>query len=356
MEKKIALFGTYPPPYGGRSVHLKRLAANLSDMHYTVHIYSNTGNIEKNSKIKLKKTKRIIFDLFRENFDIIHFHDRNFKLIFIITFFSKLLNYKTILTYHSFRDNPDKYGFINKNLFKFCIKRIDKFICVGINEKKKLQKYVLDKKITTIPGFIKPFENEEDKNAIPLDVWNFIDKQKFLISGNGNVNFYKNTDLYGIDMFIELVSSLTRRGYNVGLLFALLGLESQNNDEKNYYKSLKKKVVDLGLQEKVYFFEVKNSEFYPILKKTQLFIRPTNTDGFPLSLAEAISLKVPSIASDVIERPKETIIFKNRDNDDLLKKATSVIDEYDYYKKKLDDTKQEDYFTKLLVSYKNLVE
>src|SRR5688572_5394756 len=100
MFKKIAMFGVFPPPYGGRSIHIKRVAKKLIDNNKIVDIYSNT---RKDPYFNLRTTKSIIFHVFIKKYDILHFHERNYKLISVLVTLSILLKYKTIVTYHSFR-------------------------------------------------------------------------------------------------------------------------------------------------------------------------------------------------------------------------------------------------------------
>lgn len=325
--KKIALFGTYPPPYGGRSIHVKRLAKKLTDQNIDVHVYSNTGDLIKTSKLQLRKTKSILFYILKDRYDIVHFHDRNFKLIFIVIVLSKLLNlkFKTVLTYHSFRDDPANYGLIEGVLFKYCIRNIDQYICVGLKEKEKLSKFVSSNNIRLLTSYIHPHEDRYDFLKLPESVRLFIEKSDFLISANGNIKFYNQEDLYGIDMLIELMNELTKKKYNAHLLIALLGVNDHSKEEQKYYLSLKDRIVSYKLEKKIMIFEVENTELFPILKRSNLFVRPTNTDSFGISVAEAIYAKIPAIASDVCERPSGTLIFESRNMLELLQVTEKVI-------------------------------
>ena len=356
MVEKIALFGTYPPPYGGRSIHIKRLAKNLVDQNVEVHIYSNTGVLKKKRKgLKLRKTKSILFYILKEKYDILHFHDRNFKLIAILVFLSKILKYKTILTYHSFRDDPQSYNLIEKLLFKYCIKRIDQFICVGSNEKAKLSQFVSNSKIKVIHSYMHPFEDEGDYHLIPDNVKGFIQNSNFLITANGNIKFFNNEDMYGFDLLIELLNYLVNhKGYNVQLLLAVLGVNEQTKDEKEYYNLLQKKIQQYKLNKYICIYEVKDTELFPILKRSKLFIRPTNTDSYGISIAEAIYAGIPAIASNVCERPKGTVLFESRNIDDLCSKTLEIIENYEYSQQKINNFKSEDCFNSIFSLYKRI--
>ena len=66
-------------------------------------------------------------------------------------------------------------------------------------------------------------------------------------------------------------------------------------------------------------------ELWPLFKKINLFIRPTFTDGDAVSIREALSFNCSVIASDVVQRPKSTVTFKNRDFNDLYRQASSML-------------------------------
>ena len=57
---------------------------------------------------------------------------------------------------------------------------------------------------------------------------------------------------------------------------------------------------------------------------SDLFIRPTSTDMEGISVKEALYVGTNVVASDVCIRPKECILFKKRDQEDLNNKVKSV--------------------------------
>ncbi len=61
-------------------------------------------------------------------------------------------------------------------------------------------------------------------------------------------------------------------------------------------------------------------EAWPVFLSSQLFLRPTNTDGAAVSVKEALWAGIPVIASDCTVRPAEVKLFKNRSEDDLYDK------------------------------------
>lgn len=356
---KINIIGPFPPPYGGISVHVKRMMLYLINNNVEVTIYNEAKNYSENSKNirTIGSYKNFIFKIPFLKGDTIHFHTISKKIRILMGLF-KIFNKKIVLTIHgeSLHDQLEESNWISKKLLLFSMNKIDKIVCVNSNTINELICLgISNEKLSYIPAFINPIENEQDFKNINQNVWNFINNSDFLISSNGWVRFYNKQDLYGIDMLIELIRKLKDAGYNISLLIALLGTNMENDSEKLYYEDLKNKIKEYNLQSNIMVFEVKDTEFYPILKKSKLFLRPTNTDGDAVSIREALYYKVPTIASDVVKRPEGTIIFRTRDIEDLYIKTIDVIENYNLYKEKINDIKQPNNFEKLLEVYKELI-
>jgi hypothetical protein len=103
-----------------------------------------------------------------------------------------------------------------------------------------------------------------------------------------------------------------------------------------------------------FLFASNVSAYHDILTRSDIFIRPTNTDGDSVSLREALYFKIPSLASDAVPRPDEAVLFKNRDADDLTSKVKHILGNYIFYKDKLKALKIEDNTEKILRVYHKL--
>jgi glycosyltransferase involved in cell wall biosynthesis len=339
---KVNIIGPYPPPYGGISVHVKRMKKYLTSMGVEVEVF--------------KDNKRTFFKIpFLQG--VIHLHSISLKKRIIMGLFASLFNKKIVLTIHgeSLHNQLEESNWIAKKLLLLSMKKISRIICVNSKILEELAASgIAAHKLIYLPAYINPMDDENDFTSIPYKIWDFINDSKFLISANGWITFYKNQDLYGMDMLIELMRRLKKEAYDVSMVIAVLGSHMQNRQERLYYDNLKSKIINHNLQKCIFLYEPEDTEFYPILKKSSLFIRPTNTDGYAVSLAEALYYKVPSIASDVPDRPQGTIIFETRNMEDLYIKTVEVIENYDLYKEKIEDIKMPENEEKLLNIYKGL--
>jgi len=350
--QKIAMIGPYPPPYGGISIHVQRMHRYLQERNIEHTVYTNM-DAEEASLVNIGKRKKWLLKyFFSAKEEIIHFHSIDWRervLIGIMGFTGR----KVILTIHgeSLNNQITQGNWIKKKILSWALKNMNSIIVVNYRIKGFLVSLgVKSTRIKYIPAFIPPTVKDEDIVKIPQDVWDFIDSHKPVISANAfRITFYNNQDLYGIDMCIDLCAYLKQYYPKVGFVFCLPDIGNYE-----YFHKMKQKIAEKGIKDN-FLFQTKPCQLYPILMKSDIFVRPTNVDGYGVSLAEAIYFKVPAIASDVCPRPEGTILFRSRDIDDFTSKIKDVLDNYEQYKQRLKAIKIDDNFEKILKVYKKLL-
>ena len=93
----------------------------------------------------------------------------------------------------------------------------------------------------------------------------------------------------GLPLLLDAVSLLVRRGYEINLLLVGDGPEKEN---------LISRITDLGIEDRVEltgFVESPKQQ----LQRMDIFVLPSEHEGVPLSLLEAMALGIPSVASQV---------------------------------------------------------
>jgi glycosyltransferase involved in cell wall biosynthesis len=125
----------------------------------------------------------------------------------------------------------------------------------------------------------KPVISKKDarsKLGIPHD--------KFVLGSIGRLNHVK-----GFDILIEAVKNLNSD--NNSLLFVVAGQGNEKNE-------LERRVIEYNLQDKIKFIGfLENTE--DLLAALDVFLLTSRSEGFPLSLLEAMNFKLPTIATDV---------------------------------------------------------
>jgi glycogen(starch) synthase len=81
-----------------------------------------------------------------------------------------------------------------------------------------------------------------------------------------------------------------------------------------------------GLDPHIYAIgDVTHQSCLAVIERSDIFVRPTFSDGDAISVREAIALGTPVVASDVVRRPAGTLCFKTGDPMDLASKIDSLL-------------------------------
>jgi len=179
-----------------------------------------------------------------------------------------------------------------------------------------------DSKLAVLPAFIP--ESRADIERRPLDK----PAQDFCRRFSPLVLMYAygpdrhdGTDLYGLDMALEMLADMREKQAPAGLAVVLPEIT-----DADYYQTVLDKVKGLDLADCIYFARGDAVSFSAFLEVADVFIRPTNTDGDALTVREALAAGVPTVASDVCCRPEGVYTFKNRDRRDMENAVQKAID------------------------------
>lgn len=102
-----------------------------------------------------------------------------------------------------------------------------------------------------------------------------------------------------------------------------------------YRKELETLSKDFGIDNNVKFYgKVANSEIFNLLKKMDLFLMPSRTEGLPRALIEAMAMGLPAIGSNVGGIPElldEEWIFESENEEELSEKISDIYFMQDIY-------------------------
>jgi len=317
----IELWGTYPPPYGGVTVHLKRLFHRLKEEPSFELIFLNfngTVHAPEENILKVKFLPWAFVALIFKKKRILHIHTRQVLAWVLIRIFG--FRHRKLITLHN-QILRFENGWLKKKLIRFGLNGFDKII-LNDNEYGHyiIKNFNVDsQKLKYIGAFLPPLESEF--TGLPEEIIRFRKRKKYLLSANAwQLVLINGNDLYGFDTLINLVFELKKTGLDIGLIFLL----PQKGDAE-YYRKMITKIDELDLNDDILIYEKGLANAFEVWAISDLFLRPTYSDIEGLSVKEALFVGTPVIASDVCQRPKNCYVYHYGDFNDILDKAKDVL-------------------------------
>lgn len=364
-KKRVSIWGIFPPPYGGLSVHIQREAELLVkdgvlDKVYYFHYNKRLAGEPQFREYVIPLSNRLRYTIL-EYFEglitfilinkssVVHFHN-SLDGAWMILFLKFILRKKIVITIHDQMRIPDlPKSFDLTFIFINTLFRNTKIRWIAVNHVIKDQligKGVKSQQISVIPAYLKANE----KYGLPKDLNEFASRRTPVLSIYAfSTNLYNGVDLYGVDMALSLVAKLKNNMASVGLIVCIPGRKDQSilNDYKQFVESN-------NLNDQVYFQLDKIDDCASLWSLSDIYLRPTNTDGDSLAVREALDVSCVTVASDCVSRPAGCVLFSDRDFDDLYKKTLMVLADRDAFVKMIPNSN--DFFSelhKVLFDYEN---
>lgn len=313
---KILITGPVPPPAGGISIHIQRLV-HLLESEFDIDLIDESDQ-KKDSVFNMRSLNILSYlkKVSHSNLLLVHSGNKLFKKIHILT--GRLFRKKVIITLHG-------YGPKRKQPFRaidnFFFGLSHKIILVNADIANRLS--LSPKKCIVKHAFLPPVMMSEP--ALPTLVNDWLAKatsnQKVIICANASrLDMHNNQDLYGLDMSIEITNRLVKKGLPVNVVFTVSSIENCTA----LFSSYQQQINELKLNDHFLLINERMS-FVKLIERSDIVIRPSNTDGDALTVREAIYLGKDVLASDVVKRPDGTSLFKTRDMDDMEIKLEMLV-------------------------------
>jgi len=302
----ICIAGEVPPPIGGISIHVQRLIHSLKredvDVEFARLRYREAGL--KGILLYIKSIKKI---LSRSTGNLIHYQMNNWIEGTLIYMLLCIVRKSMIYTVHSFR--YEEFSLAKRICMQLCTRTKIRFIAPGPEVKNDMcNKGFIERNIYIHDTYLDPTSDERN-SSIPSVIDRFVksNKEQKVVLGNAYklVLTKDGIDLYGLDMCIELIE----RNEDLCLLFYL----GQIGDI-DYYNQCLRHINEAGLSHRILIY-TGGTSLIPAFRIADVFVRPTLTDSFGISVAEAISCKIPAVASNVCNRAEGAILFESRDSE-----------------------------------------
>lgn len=313
MKKNILEIGPYTA-VGGVSIHIKRLAALLKG-YYNFTFIDESPRLQVDSEVFNLRSKNIFKYcglIYRA--DVVHIHSGIWWLTCFHISTAFIFRKKIIVSIHSLSNLKNNFSIKITQLFLSLATKVI-FVSQEIYEKFK------SKNGAVIHAFIPPdLSNEKD---LPSEVLSILKKntdKKIIVNNASKLVLHRGQDLYGMDLLIDVAHMIKKENNNYKIIFVVASRE----ESLNLFDLYQQRIKDEKLENQITLIHNPIS-FVKLMVESDLVVRATNTDGDALTVREALFLNRPIIASDVTFRPEGTILFKNRDSEDLYLKINETL-------------------------------
>lgn len=319
-RKKILYIGPAPVRIGGVAIHIKRLAELMAEDYDVDFIDEGKEKIDGYFHFRSFNLRGYFKKI--AGADIVHIHSGPAILRWFHILAAKMIKRRrVIVTIHH-----DIKREILPGVTKWLVAKCDKLLTVNENTLKVIQMVNNRGCEYSLSGAFLP-PNLEEEPALDPELSEYIlelrkkEDAVLLVSNAWRFVFNDGVDLYGIDVCIKAVESLVKSGINIYLIYVIASCDDALVSKLKEYD---KYISDKNLVNNILLYK-KPCAFLRLIEAADIVLRTPNTDGDPLSLKEALYLKTPVIASDVIKRPEGVVEFKNRDSKDLEEKIQEVM-------------------------------
>lgn len=334
---KIAMLGhkRIPSREGGVEIVVEELATRLVEKGHNVDVYNRKGNNVLNKKIKSERIKEykgvkiytiptinkkgidaLIYSIFAsimilfKNYDIVHYHaEGSCSMLWLPKLFKK----RIIVTIHGLDWQRSKWGGFATKYIKFGEKLAAKYADEIIVLSKGVQKYfktTYDRDTYFIPnGINKPKEQEAC----------IIKKKYGLENGNYILFLARIVPEKGLHYLIEAFKNL-----NTDKKLVIAGGASHTNKYLN-------KVIEMASDDNRIIFTgfVQDQELEELFSNCYIYCLPSDIEGMPISLLEAMSYGKTCLVSNIEENKQigENYLytFKKSNVSDLQEKLDHLL-------------------------------
>lgn len=261
---KIIIFGSIPPPIGGVTKSIQNLLVALKSQSISTKLFTKVS--------------------FLNRYDIAHIHYSKSWKRFMGIIVGKIIAKKVIFTLHGNLYRNDTFNY-------FSSKITDGIIFLNTTTENKY-KSMFKNSIVLSSIF------SEGMNEVRIEKQYFkrIENKIYLLVYAYNKVFQNSKDIYGINFILENFDSFNEK-------YKIVLLDPKGAYQDDITENIADKLIYLN-------FEV---DFLSLLKQIDIYLRPTATDGSSVAIQEALILEKSVLASDVVERPSEVIIYKYDD-------------------------------------------
>ena len=296
--------------------HVMYLRRKADSEYYTKRNFHYT---QSKAKYSLKQLTEIRNWIYQWNPAIVHCHLSKSLILGILI----KHKYPHIAVIHHEHGEVLERNSLNSLIYRMLLraarKKLDRFVAVSPPVEQVLTKTIgiSKNKLRLIENFFIPPANPEKYLPNNTQRRDETDKKTFYIGYAGRLSKTKNLD--------TLLYAATMLDFPFKLLIAGMGEDKKRLIQLAQKLNIKDKAIFTGYQQDI-------GSFYHLL---DIYVQPSLSEAFGLSLFEAMSVGIPVIASDIpvhkyyLNNGKLGLIFKRGEGSDLAQKIKQLLNHQD---------------------------
>lgn len=317
---RVTQIGPLPPPYGGMSIHLLRLAAGLRSRGWEVTILAAARTPpapETDSPFLGNSAWRHWAFTRRLARGVVHLHDRLSLLTLAATLAARSRRLPLVLTLHG-----EPFSMMTRRrgidvFHRIAVQRADHVVAVSSHVAEAIAGLIPADRVSVIPAYLAPLPSEADLASPQLQSWLDAEPGIPLLAAiiyRALPPLASRTDVYGLDLLTAMCEDMTATGMSFRLAL-LLAQVPRKPAERTYLASHEARLrASLGPRLGMFVDE----HAPPVIARASVFIRPTRTDGDAVSVREALAFGVRVVASDAAPRPSGVRLHRTGDAESLI--------------------------------------
>jgi len=321
----VAILTGFPPPYGGVGVHVDRLIDIAMAEGVPYRVYDRLGKTIPERKITASgSTARAFLQLLitlKER--VVHLHNNGIIALVVAISILSWRSKTVLLTIHSQKPmrNHEKACRLIRYLFETRLRKVNRIFAVSTEIADGLIGMgVPSDRVCVAPAFVPPSARHVDSSNLSKEIRQFLKVRSPIIGSHAWFGYFiDGVHVYSLDMIALLAKHLVRQNPTVGIYTVISG---------TYDETHRRRILDLRKEEKLEEnWMIIETPFHAaaLYAKTDVFVRPTITDGDSISIRECLHLAIPVIASDAVDRPAGCILHESRNPDALIAAVDALL-------------------------------
>jgi glycogen synthase len=300
----VLLVGPYPPPFGGISAHVERVAQTILERGLSVRIVNHFGG-GGNDPLVIEVLRRNPWRYWRvlriSEAHIVHYHHSRWSTLLAASLALRRCTGAIVATVHGRELEPFLGSRIPgvARVTRRALRRFDVLIAVSVEVERSL--VGIGPPVEMIPAYL-PVRGHRAELSGGADA--------FLRGGTSLVTAVyrmsvdaRGRTVYGLETAIAGFAALAPNRPELRLAIFLASPPGRRDSERL------RRLIDAAGDEdsrrriRVFYGEPLTAAF----ALAAVYLRPTLTDGDAVSIREALAAGVPVVASDVVRRPPGVI-------------------------------------------------